>query len=129
MKEKFILIVNDDVNSGKLFKTYATQAGYEPLVLGSAEQAMIYLDTALPDLIILDIKLPGMNGIAFLKRLKADPKTSGIPVVVTTVYYEDYTQKQIIEAGANNCLIVPAERDEILEFVESAIAAIGKKCS
>jgi CheY-like chemotaxis protein len=129
MKEKFILVVNDDPNSGKLFKTYATRAGYESLAVGSAEQALIYLEIGHPDLIILDIELPGINGIALLQRLKANPTTRDIHVIVTTVYYEHYTRKQIIEAGADDFLVVPAERDEVMALVESTISAIVKKLS
>jgi CheY-like chemotaxis protein len=121
MRQISILIVNDDLNSCKLFKTYCTMAGYDAWSVESAEQALAQLATVHPDLIILDMKLPGMNGMTLLHTLKANPATCDIHVVATTVYYEQYDRKQVMEAGADGFLIVPTDRVQIMELIANTI--------
>src|SRR5450432_1819154 len=116
MRQISILIVNDDLNSCKLFKTYCTMAGYDAWSVESAELALAQLATVHPDLIILDMKLPGMNGMTFLRHLKADPAMRDIHVVITTVYHEHYDRKQVMEAGADGFLIVPSQKKLIMEL-------------
>jgi CheY-like chemotaxis protein len=127
MKQISILIVNDDVNSCKLFKAYCTMAGYNARSVGSAEEALSQLTTVHPDLIMLDMKLPGMSGMTFLHNLKADPFTCDIHVVVTTVYNEHYSQQQIKKAGADGFLIVPKEREQVMEVIANTISEIAKE--
>jgi CheY-like chemotaxis protein len=127
MNKDLILIVNDDPNSCKLFKIYAVRAGYDALSTDSAEQALTLLPTVHPVMIISDIQLPGMDGVAFLRRLKAAPATRDIPVIVTSVYYERYSQQYVMEAGANGYIIVPAEREQFMELVENTIRAVFEK--
>jgi CheY-like chemotaxis protein len=122
MRQISILIVNDDLNSCKLFKTYCTMAGYDAWSVESAEQALAQLATVHPDLIILDMNLPGMNGMTFLRHLKADPAMRDIHVVITTVYHEHYDRKQVMEAGADGFLIVPSQKKLIMELIANTIS-------
>jgi CheY-like chemotaxis protein len=126
MKKPFILIVNDDPNSCKLFQTYCRLADYDAIYVLNAEEALETFTTRHPDLIILDMKLPGMDGMAFLRTLKTNPTTDTIRVVVTTVYNECYNQKQVLEAGADGFLIVPNRRELIMKLVTETISDMLK---
>jgi len=100
-----IMLVEDDLGDQKLIKMSLKEQRIAnmPVVASSAEEALEYLeknkmednDDALPDLILLDLNMPGMGGKEFLRQLKADPELGAIPVVILTVSDSD---KDILES-------------------------------
>lgn len=82
---KKILIVEDDLALQQTYKTILTQEGYEVILAGTAQQGLQAVKTSLPDLILLDVMLPGgMNGFDVLETLKLDPQTHDIPIIMLT---------------------------------------------
>jgi two-component system response regulator len=129
-----ILLVEDNPNDVKLtlnaFKTanlansvHVARDGVEALeFLFGAEQDT---DKKIPDkpkLILLDLKLPRLNGHDVLKRLKGDPRTSGIPVVVLTSSSEERDVMKTYEVGANSYIVKPVNFEQFTE----AVRDIGK---
>jgi CheY-like chemotaxis protein len=79
-----VLVVEDDLSTQELMRTHLEDAGVQVTLAGNGEEAEKALDTFIPDLILLDLVMPVMDGTAFLKRLREDPSREGIPVIVCT---------------------------------------------
>lgn len=113
MEQKIILVVEDD---GFLLSMYATKLNlenYKVVQATTGVQALKVVSKELPDLILLDLKLPEMDGFEVLKNLKANKETSSIPVIVLTNYSEKEHIDQCFSLGATDYLIkahfVPSE--------------------
>ena len=95
-----ILIVDDvPANLGLLFEAL-TEAGYRALVAESGEIALAQLDHEIPDMILLDYMLPGLDGIEVCKRLKKRPDCADVPVLFLTAVTEVEEKVRALEAGA-----------------------------
>jgi CheY-like chemotaxis protein len=83
-----VLIVDDEVNIRRIFSTHLRLAGYTSVEAQSGEGAWSSLeDGLLPQAILLDLLMPGMGGLAFLLKLRADPRFASIPVTIVTGHY------------------------------------------
>lgn len=100
MKKK-ILVVDDEVNIRFLYREELTDEGYEVILAGNALEALEKINQHQPDLITLDIKMPGMNGIDFLNKLKEDGKE--IPVIICSAYG---SYKQDFRVWASDAYVV-----------------------
>ncbi|HEX8627133.1 MAG TPA: response regulator [Catenuloplanes sp.] len=80
-----VLVVEDDPHAAELLGTHLRTAGYQVDVAASGEDGLAGLDSHRPDAILLDVELPGMDGWEVIRRLKAEPRLAGIPVLFTTV--------------------------------------------
>ena len=81
---KSILLVDDSLQNLKLTRFLLQQGGFEVGTAENAEQALNALEQHIPDMILMDIQLPGMDGITAMKQLKADPNTQSIPIIAIT---------------------------------------------
>lgn len=86
---KTILVVDDEEMIRELYRVEMEEAGYRVALACTGEEALSQLEAAKPDLVVLDIRMPGMNGIDLLRRIKAT--TPRLPVVLNTAY-SDYRQ-------------------------------------
>lgn len=104
MKKK-ILLVEDDSFLSSLAARALDEAGYEVELATDAEKAMEYLSKGTPDLILLDLVLPGMNGFEFLEKIKKEEKTKSIPVVILSNLGSKEEIEQGFRLGAHSYLI------------------------
>ena len=111
--EADILIVEDDKDTANLIKHHLEKAGYKVRTAQSAEEALKKISQEIPDLITLDIVLPGMQGDEFAKRIHEDPLTEHIPILILSVYADDIDRMQF---GAY-LLPKPIPQDELIETV------------
>ena len=118
-----ILIVEDNEKNLKLVRDVLQVKGFATLEAGSAEDGIKLALERKPDLILMDIQLPGMNGIDALKVLRADPKTSKIPVIAVTASVMQQDRTLITEAGFDRYVGKPINIREFLEAVRSALEA------
>ena len=89
---KRILVVDDELHIGELYKSELEDEGYSVTIATSGEEALAAVETSPPDLIVLDIQMPGMDGIETLEKLVGSDK--GIPIILNTAYShykEDFT--------------------------------------
>ncbi len=99
MAGELILIVEDDANSRKLARDVLQATGYQTLEAETAEDGLALVAKRTPALILMDIQLPGMNGIAALKVLRSSHETSSIPVIAVTASVMNKQQGEIVDAG------------------------------
>jgi two-component system cell cycle response regulator DivK len=107
----------------KLVRDVLQVKGYQTIEAGSAEDGIALAQAQKPDLVLMDIQLPGMNGIEALGVLRADPGTAGIPVIAVTASVMQQDRKQITEAGFDAYIGKPINLKEFLETVRAMIEA------
>jgi len=118
--EGTVLVIDDDPGVRKALKRILTGAGYQFEEAGDAFQALEALDANPPDAALLDIKMPGMDGLGLLENLKQ--RGLEIPIVILTGHGDEFTSSQCLEAGAAGYLTKPPDRAELLLAVRGAVA-------
>ncbi len=109
MTGEVILIVEDNDKNLKLVRDLLQVKGYRTLEAGTAEEGLALAATHLPQLILMDIQLPGMDGVTAVGRLKAEPRTAAIPVVALTAFAMKDDQERFLNAGFDGYLIKPID--------------------
>ena len=107
MSGETVLVVDDEENIRELVKYNLDQEGYRVTTVGSGEEALQCVRTNVPDLIILDLMLPGIDGLDVCRELKNDSKTAHIPVVMLTVKGEESDIVIGLELGADDYITKP----------------------
>jgi len=116
-----ILLVDDDPATHKLLSVVLRHQGYEVRIAESAEQAWGELDTHPPDLIISDIHMPGMSGLDFLAKVRADIRFALIPVILLTSLRDRQDIRAGMQLGADDYITKPFRGMEIVEAVRAQI--------
>ena len=104
-----ILVVEDNETNQMLVRAVLEMDGYRVSVAGSAGEAMDELRQNTPGLILMDIQLPGQDGLSFTRELKADSKTSGIPIVALTAHAMNGDRDLALEAGCAGYIAKPID--------------------
>ena len=125
MANELILIVEDNEHNQKLASDVLQFKGYRVLVAPTAEEGIPMALKEKPDLVLMDIHLPGMNGIEALARLRADPGTMAIPVFAFTASVMPQDRREITSAGFDGFLSKPIDLKEFLATINATMA--GKK--
>ena len=112
-----ILIVEDNEKNMKLVRDVLQVKGYATIEAGTAEDGIRLASERKPDLVLMDIQLPGMNGIDALGVLRADPATARIPVIAVTASVMQQDRKLITEAGFDAYIGKPINLKEFLATV------------
>jgi len=101
MKKTKIMVVDDEVDILTFVKTILEFEGYAVLTTTNGEEALSMASTSVPDLIILDVKLPGIDGYEVCRRLKKESDTRAIPILMFSASFHD-VEKEALEAGADD---------------------------
>jgi CheY-like chemotaxis protein/MinD-like ATPase involved in chromosome partitioning or flagellar assembly len=117
-----ILIVDDDIDSLKLIGLMLQRSGYEVIAANTGNQALSKAQSDVPDLIILDIMMPDMNGYDVCRRLRANPKTQEIPIIMFTAKTLIDDKVAGFEAGADDYLTKPTHPAELASRVKAILA-------
>jgi two-component system cell cycle response regulator DivK len=112
-----ILIVEDNEKNMKLVRDVLQVKGYQTLEAATAEDGIALAQAHSPDLVLMDIQLPGMNGIEALGVLRADAATAEIPVIAVTASVMQQDRKLITEAGFDGYIGKPINLKEFLATV------------
>jgi CheY-like chemotaxis protein len=126
MVEK-ILIVDDDIDSLKLIGLMLQRNGYEVVAANAGMQALTKAAAELPDLIILDVMMPDMNGYDVCRRLRADSKTQAIPIIMFTAKTLIDDKVAGFEAGADDYLTKPTHPAELASRVKAILARSAER--
>lgn len=126
MAGETILIVEDNPLNLELATDLLETAGYVVRQAGTAEEAIQTARTALPGLILMDVSLPGMDGLAATQALKADPATHAIPVVALTAHAMKGDEDKARAAGCEGYITKPIDTRTFPVTVARFLAAGGK---
>jgi len=111
-KNQTILVVDDEQIIRNLLERTLSMEGYPVLQARDGKEALEQVARAVPDLILLDLRMPGMDGLEVLRQLRDNPRTRLTPVIVLTAYEQE--KVQAFQTGANDFLAKPFEREELL---------------
>ena len=118
-----ILIVDDNASNLKLLVFILSGRGYEVRTAASADEALSTLNEFHPRLILMDIQLPGMDGLTLTRQLKADPATRDISIIAATAYAMKGDEERAREAGCDGYVTKPIDTRQlpidIARFLES----------
>ncbi len=114
-----VLVVDDHTDTAALIRLYLERAGFVVRLIDNGEQALVSVPVLRPSVVLLDIILPGIDGLEVCRRLKADPATLDIPVVLVTALSRREDRVRGIEAGADDFLSKPVHPEELVARVRT----------
>jgi two-component system phosphate regulon response regulator PhoB len=116
-----ILVVEDEPAIQTLIAVNLRRAGHEVVGALDAESAQRHVNEALPDLILLDWMLPGISGQEFARRLRADPRSRQVPIIMLTARSDERDKVQGLETGADDYITKPFSPRELLARIQAVL--------
>ena len=116
-----ILIVDDSPTERHVLNDMLTKSGYEVVASDNGEDAILKAKLLKPDLILMDVVMPGLNGFQATRAISRDPDTRSIPIILCTSKSQETDKIWGMRQGARDYIVKPVNRDELLE----KIAALG----
>jgi CheY-like chemotaxis protein len=120
-----ILIVDDNPANLKLARVLLSAEGYEVRVAVDAEEALALLDSFRPRLILMDLQLPGMDGLTLTRHLKDDPATRGVAILALTAYAMKGDEEKALAAGCDGYVTKPIDTRTLPLVIARVLAAQG----
>jgi len=122
-----VLVIEDDPASARLAKLILGSEGYQTVVASDGLQGLKMAQADPPDLILLDLMLPGQDGFEVLHRLRAGPRTADVPVVVVSAKAQATDKQAAAKIGADAYLTKPYRRTELLPLIRSVLSERPEK--
>lgn len=116
-----VLIVDDEMMNLKLFKAYLQTENYDIITAENGREALFQANQNPPDVILLDVMMPGIDGFEVTRRLKQNEDTAGIPIILVTALSGDDNKSRGLDAGADEFLTKPVNRAELVARTSSMI--------
>jgi len=120
--EKHILIVDDYADAVDIWAIYLQSRGYRVTTAADGPTALEKATQLLPDLIVLDLELPGLTGFEVAQRLRANPDASGIPLIAATGYSHAPQLDLARQSGFDAVVVKPCDPDMLVQEIERLIA-------
>ena len=118
-----ILLAEDNLTSQATFADYLSSKGYQTILAGNGIEALSRAREQRPDLVLMDIQMPGMDGLEATRRMKADPEMNAIPIVALTALAMPGDRERCLQAGASAYLTKPVSLKLLLETIESFVGS------
>lgn len=118
-----ILIVDDSPTEIHVLKGILTKHGYNILVAENGEAGVEEAKASMPDLILMDVVMPGLNGFQATRQLNRDASTSGIPVILVTTKDQETDRAWGLRQGAREYVVKPVEADELLGKIKALLGS------
>ena len=116
-----ILLVEDEHAIQELLAFNVTQCGYRPIQAHDAAEALIHINHALPDLILLDWMLPGSSGVELARRVRLDKRTQNIPIIMLTARTDEHDKVLGLESGADDYITKPFSPRELMARIRAVL--------
>ena len=116
-----ILVVEDNAANMKLITILLRNAHYEVLPAGDAETGLMLAQVEAPDLILMDVQLPGMDGLEATSILKKEPRTAGIPIIALTAMAMKHDQEKSHTAGCDAYIAKPLRYQELYATIDALL--------
>jgi two-component system alkaline phosphatase synthesis response regulator PhoP/two-component system response regulator VicR len=123
-RRRRILVVDDEPNIRRLIELHLSGAGYQVLTACDGEEALAAVEGRRPDLIVLDVMMPGPDGFQVLETLKGDPETADIPVLMLTAKDGDDQIRHGWRTGADMYLTKPFNPEELRRVIDRMAAVL-----
>jgi two-component system, OmpR family, alkaline phosphatase synthesis response regulator PhoP len=120
-KQRHILVVEDEEEIVRLISFHLEKEGYLVYSIGNGKEALNYAFEALPDLAILDIMLPEMDGLEVCRRLRSNDKTASIPILILSARKEELDKVLGLELGADDYMVKPFSVRELVARVKAML--------
>ncbi|MBW4520282.1 MAG: response regulator [Scytolyngbya sp. HA4215-MV1] len=122
MSEKCILVIDDEADIREIAKmSLQITKNWEVLTAASSNEGVAIAEAKQPDAILLDVMMPGVDGLATLQNLGKNPATQNIPVILLTATVKVVTQRQYVQLGAKAVLIKPFDPGLLASQIEKAL--------
>src|SRR6478736_5357591 len=116
-----VLVAEDDPDIGSLLEHYLKKAGFLPVVVLSGRDVMPQIKREMPELVVLDLMLPGLDGLQLCKAIRADASTAGIPIIMLTAKAEESDRIVGLELGADDYITKPFSPNEVIARVKALL--------
>jgi len=117
MMNKTILVIEDHEDNRRIMRDLLTSSGYEVIEAVTGEEGVTATETYRPDLILMDVQLPGLDGYEATRRIKANPNLQSIPIIVVTSYALSGDDVKAFEAGCDAYVTKPYSQRELLASI------------
>ena len=117
-----ILVVDDEVNILTILKDSLEFSGFQVVTAPDGQEALDMVAKENPELVVLDIGMPKMDGWEVCRRLKSDPKTKGLPIIILTAYTQSSDQKRGAQLGADCFVAKPCDFTYLVEQINTLLA-------
>jgi twitching motility two-component system response regulator PilH len=118
-----VLIIDDSPTVLTYLRKVFSSAGYEPLIAANAERGLQMMHAENPDLVVLDVIMPGMNGFAALRHIRHDPKVQHVPVILMSGNEQATEQFYAMRIGADSFMKKPFSRFDVFSRIEKMLDA------
>jgi len=116
-----ILAVDDDRELTQLLQLVFESRGFGVTIANNGRQALDSLERELPEVILLDLMMPGMSGQEVCRQIRANPRTSNIPIIILTAKSDTETKREMMEAGATEYLVKPIRPIDLIQRTREAV--------
>jgi CheY-like chemotaxis protein len=118
-----ILIIEDDPTSLKLTSEVLQAGGHVVMLAITADEAIYSIKAVTPDVILLDVRLPGIKGFAVARQCREEAVTRDIPIIAITAFSGEYGKDDALKAGCDGYIVKPINTRTLLQQIEDAVAA------
>lgn len=119
---KRVLVIDDDARARALVAAFLEPVGYDVRAAGGGVAGLALADAEPPDIVLLDLQMPGMDGYEVCRILRQGPKTGTIPVVMLTASDDPHLNREAYAAGAQACVPKPFRKDSLIAVIQAALA-------
>lgn len=121
MPDKNVMVVEDNEKNRKLMRVVLRAKGYNVIEATTGEEALNLLKNQKPNIILMDIQLPGIDGLTLIKQIKADAMTKEIPIIAVTAYAMKGDEQKILDTGCEAYMSKPINTQELPIIIEKYI--------
>jgi two-component system phosphate regulon response regulator PhoB len=116
-----VLVIEDEEAIQELLRYSLVQAGFQAVVVGSAEQGLAEINAELPAVLLLDLMLPGMSGVSLARRLRSEARTRDLPILMVTARAEEGDRVEGLELGADDYVTKPFSPKELIARIRAVL--------
>jgi two-component system cell cycle response regulator DivK len=116
-----ILLVEDNEMNRDMLSRRLKKRGYTVLIAVDGETGVSMAESERPDLVLMDITLPGMDGLEAARRIRASEQTRPVPIIALTAHAQDTAREKALEAGCNDYDSKPVELERLLRKIEALL--------
>ncbi len=127
MLEPMVLVVDDYADAREMYAAWLRVSGYRVALAGTVTDAWSLALQHLPDAILMDLSMPGIDGLEATRRLKADPRTSHIPILAMTGHVESGVADDAAAAGCDGFIVKPSPAPEVVRVIADLIQRLGRR--